>query len=427
MKGATTIIRLDTTSLSDKHGPVQSTVAPRTNRACATDLRRKRFVYMPRDLFELLLKWTNCTNCFVAHMPFDDDEVMVKMSFRFRRAVQTLTVAVLIAYTTLLVYQTLSRAPIEEEGADDAGAKLAGNYLVEARDPFDPRDGLVSNEITSEISSATATMRPPATVLDDVFISVKTTKLYHRQRLPIILKTWFQLAKKQTWFFTDTDDEEFQRQTNGHMINTNCSSSHYRKALCCKMAVEFDTFLESNRKWFCHFDDDNYVNVPRLVRFLGDYNPRKDWYLGKPSIQAPLEINSKDKGSKVKFWFATGGAGFCLSRSLALKMVPVASGGKFMSTGEKIRLPDDVTMGYIIEHLLKKSLTVVDQFHSHLEPMKFIRREILEDQISFSYAKTKDEWNVVKIEGFDRKYDQNRFLSLHCYLFPNFSYCPRKR
>ncbi|ERL86659.1 hypothetical protein D910_04065, partial [Dendroctonus ponderosae] len=49
--------------------------------------------------------------------------------------------------------------------------------------------------------------------------------------------------------------------------------------------------------WFCHFDDDNYVNVPRLVRFLADYNPREDWYLGKPSIQAPLEIVSKDKKS----------------------------------------------------------------------------------------------------------------------------------
>ncbi|GJQ75756.1 fng [Trypoxylus dichotomus] len=178
--------------------------------------------------------------------------------------------------------------------------------------------------------------------------------------------------------------------------------------------------------WFCHFDDDNYVNVPRLVRFLGDYSPREDWYLGKPSIQAPLEIINKDRTpQKVKFWFATGGAGFCLSRALALKMMPVASGGKFISTGEKIRLPDDVTMGYIIEHLLKKPLTVIDLFHSHLEPMKFIKREILEDQISFSYSNNKEEWNVVKIDGFDVKYDQNRFLSLHCYLFPNFSFCPR--
>ncbi|KAL3267777.1 hypothetical protein HHI36_006906 [Cryptolaemus montrouzieri] len=82
-------------------------------------------------------------------------------------------------------------------------------------------------------------------------------------------------------------------------------------------------------------------------------------------------------------------------------------------------------MGYIIEHLLKKPLTVVEQFHSHLEPMKFIRRDMLKDQISFSYSKNRVEWNVVKIEGFDTKYDTNRFLSLHCYLFPETRFCPR--
>lgn len=59
----------------------------------------------------------------------------------------------------------------------------------------------------------------------------------------------------------------------------------------------FYAFFYSPFRWFCHFDDDNYVNVPRLVRFLGDYNPREDWYLGKPSIQTPLEIINKDKTS----------------------------------------------------------------------------------------------------------------------------------
>lgn len=34
----------------------------------------------------------------------------------------------------------------------------------------------------------------------------------------------------------------------GHMINTNCSSSHNRKALCCKMSVEFDTFIDTDKK-----------------------------------------------------------------------------------------------------------------------------------------------------------------------------------
>lgn len=392
-----------------------------------------------------------------------------KMNIRYRRLLQTLFVAVLLAYSTLLMYQTFSRGVVNRQINDGKSGhhqlKYDRNLAVAAEDRIpdifpaaspsikaalivapnsvapvafrkryqridsNNNNIIVSDELfTSEVPSATATIRPPTTVLNDVFISVKTTKHYHRQRLPIILKTWFQLAKQQTWFFTDTDDLEFQLKTNGHMVNTNCSSSHNRKALCCKMSVEFDTFIETDKKWFCHFDDDNYVNVPRLVKFLGDYNPREDWYLGKPSIQAPLEIiqYNKDKSAqKVKFWFATGGAGFCLSRALALKMMPMASGGKFIGTGEKIRLPDDVTMGYIIEHLLKKPLTVVDQFHSHLEPMKFIRRDILEDQISFSYSRNKDEWNVVKIEGFDMKYDPNRFLSLHCFLFPHFNFCPR--
>lgn len=51
---------------------------------------------------------------------------------------------------------------------------------------------------------------------------------------------------------------------------------------------------------------------------------------------------------RVRFWFATGGAGFCISRSLALRMMPIAGGGKFISIGDRIRFPDDVTMGFVI-------------------------------------------------------------------------------
>lgn len=37
----------------------------------------------------------------------------------------------------------------------------------------------------------------PTVELDDIFISVKTTKDYHDTRLSMIIKTWFQLAKDQ--------------------------------------------------------------------------------------------------------------------------------------------------------------------------------------------------------------------------------------
>lgn len=56
---------------------------------------------------------------------------------------------------------------------------------------------LISEESPVTLPVATATMAPFATNLNDVFISVKTTKHYHHSRLPAIIDTWFQFAKNQ--------------------------------------------------------------------------------------------------------------------------------------------------------------------------------------------------------------------------------------
>ena len=41
----------------------------------------------------------------------------------------------------------------------------------------------------------------------------------------------------------------FLQWAGGHIINTNCSAVHTRQALCCKMSVEYDKFIESGRKY----------------------------------------------------------------------------------------------------------------------------------------------------------------------------------
>jgi hypothetical protein len=46
--------------------------------------------------------------------------------------------------------------------------------------------------------------------------------------------------------------------------------------------------------WFCHFDDDQYVNVAALEAKLRQFDPREEWYLGKPSIGKPLDILDRD-------------------------------------------------------------------------------------------------------------------------------------
>jgi hypothetical protein len=88
---------------------------------------------------------------------------------------------------------------------------------------------------------------------DDLFISVKTSQKFHQKRLDLVLKTWFQLARDQTWFFTDQHDSEIEERTNGHLKVTECSSSHSRQALCCKMAAVFDAFLDSGKKMVLPF------------------------------------------------------------------------------------------------------------------------------------------------------------------------------
>lgn len=269
-------------------------------------------------------------------------------------------------------------------------------------------------------------------IVDSLFISVKTTEKFHTNRLDLILKTWFNEAPEQTYFFTDVDDPLMQNRSRNHLINTGCSSSHSRKSLSCKMSVELETFIrKKDKRWFCHFDDDNYVNVYQLVKLLEDYNPQDDWYLGRISTNIPIVVFDKRKKTNISFWFATGGAGFCVSRSLISKMAPYVTGGQFMTIGDEIRLPDDVTLGYIIDYMLNVPVTVIHKFHSHLEPMKSISSEKLAHQISLSFSNNTGYMNVIDMEGlnvkvFDTVQDPTRFLSFHCYLVSTAKYCSKR-
>ncbi|XP_053309263.1 beta-1,3-N-acetylglucosaminyltransferase radical fringe [Spea bombifrons] len=267
--------------------------------------------------------------------------------------------------------------------------------------------------------------------VEDLFIAVKTTKKYHKSRLSLLMQTWISRAKLQTFIFTDWEDQELRQEAGDQMVNTNCSSVHTRQALCCKMAVEYDKFVLSGKKWFCHVDDDNYVNVRALVDLLSALSPSRDVYVGRPSLNHPVETPDRVKGDgsvTLKFWFATGGAGFCISRGLALKMSPWASMGNFISTAEKVRLPDDCTIGYIIEGLLEVKMQHSNLFHSHLENLERLSPDSLLQQVTLSYGGPENQRNVVRVSGpFSVKEDPTRFKSVHCLLYPDTSWCPDRR
>lgn len=265
----------------------------------------------------------------------------------------------------------------------------------------------------------------------DIFIAVKTTRKYHKSRVELLFQTWISRAKEQTFIFTDGEDHDLREKAGDHLINTNCSAVHTRQALCCKMSVEYDKFLDSGRKWFCHVDDDNYINVDRLMWLLSSYLHTQDIYVGKPSLDHPVEAAEKvrsDGSTSVKFWFATGGAGFCISRGLALKMSPWASLGNFISTAEKVRLPDDCTIGYIVEALLEVKMIHSPLFHSHLENLQQLPSNKILNQVTLSYGGPENKYNVVSVKSaFNLEKDPTRFRSVHCLLYPDTAWCPSKR
>jgi hypothetical protein len=76
---------------------------------------------------------------------------------------------------------------------------------------------------------ATGTSRPVGTQLSDLFISVKTTRNYHKWRLPVILKTWFQLAKDQVRF-TSLHMSETRTGACVWLLYATLFSVHHRRA-----------------------------------------------------------------------------------------------------------------------------------------------------------------------------------------------------
>lgn len=67
--------------------------------------------------------------------------------------------------------------------------------------------------------------------------------------------------------------------------------------------------------------------------------------------------------------------------SILTCLLYLSSGGHFMNTAEKIRLPDDCTIGYIIESVLGVPLTRSNLFHSHLENLQQVSRSEINKQV----------------------------------------------
>ena len=163
-----------------------------------------------------------------------------------------------------------------------------------------------------------------------------------------------------------------------------CQNQFYifRGALSCKQEAELQLMFQYKARWSCHFDDDTFVNYGQLRKTLESYDETKEIYLGRRSVAKPISIsyNYEDNHKQSSFVFGTGGAGWCISRPLLIKIEKVLSETTFSDISNQIRLPDDVTVGFVVNELLKIELTNDDHFNSHLtnlaslDPTQQVRR-----------------------------------------------------
>jgi hypothetical protein len=254
-----------------------------------------------------------------------------------------------------------------------------------------------------------------------IFIGIKTSETgVHAERLTQIQKTWlrdaFQSQDIELKLFTHHKQANISKDASSDMVMTKCK----RQDLACKTGQVFAYYIQhSNAPWFCAADDDNYVNIPRLIEVLHDYernNRGKDLYIG--SSLHPNGMHFDSVNATVSF--STGGSGYCLNRDLVLR------GKDLFSSLESFHLIDDVAVGYVSQVKLGVNVTSDPLFHSHWNRM--IRDKMPHDdidkQVSFAHDNKGDhEFPFEDLPStptlFPREEDPMGFRSLWCFLHRN--------
>lgn len=266
--------------------------------------------------------------------------------------------------------------------------------------------------------------------LDDIVFTVKTGRsLEHR--LNEIILTWFRIFPKNVFFITDSASIQLKiRAGYKAVVETSCLTGHGIYGLNCKMEAEFRTYIEQGRpKWWCHLDDDNYVNDDVILRLLNRYDPDKeDIYIGRASLTTPISVGYDNKD--VPAWFGTGGAGFCISRKLANKMEKLVINKQFEKLGAKIQAADDVTIGFIVNHLLDVAFINSPLFvsHSGLHQPELINTkfENLRKKAILSYKKGSSVITIpkqIETRYFTEEEDETRLFTFHCSIHPEVDFC----
>lgn len=137
---------------------------------------------------------------------------------------------------------------------------------------------------------------------DNIFFAVKTTKKYHKDRVPIVQKTVGKHAKHIV-YYSETEDLSIPTENIG-VPNT-------ERGHCAKLEAIIKRSVAdpraADKPWLVILDDDTIMSVPRLQKLLACYDPKEPTLLG--------ERYGYGLTGGFGYEYITGGGSMILSRS----------------------------------------------------------------------------------------------------------------
>jgi len=259
---------------------------------------------------------------------------------------------------------------------------------------------------------------------------IRTNSYFYQKRLIYLLQTWISLITDDVFFVTDILLPNISQNHTILTEKTCGSDAHSMSILCCKTAHDFIIFNRNilNYDWFCHFDDDQYVNVNKLKEYLSTFNSNEPYYIGRTSWSDSIK-RSKEP-FPYPFWFATLGAGVCLSKRTVNLLKPYTENvSEFVDGCIRENYHDDIYLAFLLNGYLNISLTKSTQFHSHLEKTFYSNKQIFlqtfKNEITFGF-RSPDRYPYFLPQLYTSHLDPYRIRTLHCLLYTEINECQTK-
>lgn len=162
--------------------------------------------------------------------------------------------------------------------------------------------------------------------LDDIFVAVKTTYMFHKDRLKAVMDTWGPRWKHIVMYSNVTDPS---------IPTIACGVPNTLRGHCGKTDMILRDFLKRSEmkpsyRWLLIADDDTIMSVARMIKLISCYDPKETVFLG--------EKYGFSLSSGYGYGYITGGGGMLFSKPTVEAWV---AGCKCPS----IDTPDDMYLG----------------------------------------------------------------------------------